>query len=375
MFRALAISILSLLFPVLLSCEKVPEEIVPEPAEQVQKDNNEKNESGQEGNTQEENTQEGNTQEGTGQKEDSEQEETPASSEATGKTLVVYYSFTGNCKSIVTSLTSNIEADVLEILPAQEGLDYAANNYAIGSGLISTIREKPDAASSYPAIKTVTRNVADYDTVIVVTPLWWSNMAAIMQSYLFQEGSKMKDKTIGLIVSSHSSGISSVVADAKRLIPGGVFHSDNLWINASNRSKQDSLIKDWLAGFLKNNDTMPEKIKISVSGKTLPVKIEDNEATKALVAALKEASITYEANDYGGFEKVGALGRSLPVSDTQITTQPGDVILYSGNQIVLFYGSNSWSYTRIGKIEYGTLEELKSFLKAGQGKISVTLSL
>ena len=120
---------------------------------------------------------------------------------------------------------------------------------------------------------------------------------------------------------------------------------------------------------------MPETIKISVSGKSLPVKIVDNEATKALVAALREASISYEADDYGGFEKVGPLGRSLPTGNAQITTQPGDVILYSGNQIVLFYGSNSWSYTRIGKIEYGTLDELKSFLKAGEGKIKVTLSL
>ena len=125
-----------------------------------------------------------------------------------------------------------------------------------------------------------------------------------------------------------------------------------------------------------NNDTsMPTEIKITISGKTLPVKIEDNAATKALVAALREASITYEADDYGGFEKVGALGRSLPTSNAQISTQPGDVILYSGNQIVLFYGTNSWSYTRIGKMEYGTLDDLKAFLKAGEGKISVSLSL
>ena len=123
------------------------------------------------------------------------------------------------------------------------------------------------------------------------------------------------------------------------------------------------------------DNTMPETIKIIVSGKTLSVKIEDNEATKALVAALSEASITYEANDYGGFEKVGLLGRTLPTSDTQITTQAGDVILYSGNKIVLFYGSNTWSYTRLGKMQYESLDELKSFLKAGEGNISVTLSL
>ena len=66
-----------------------------------------------------------------------------------------------------------------------------------------------------------------------------------------------------------------------------------------------------------NNDTsMPTEIKITVSGKSLPVKIEDNAATKALVAALRESSITYEADDYGGFEKVGALGRSLPTSNS-----------------------------------------------------------
>ena len=121
--------------------------------------------------------------------------------------------------------------------------------------------------------------------------------------------------------------------------------------------------------------TMPETIKITVSGKALPVKIEENEATKALVAALREASITYEAHDYGGFEKVGPLGLTLPANNSQITTQPGDVILYSGNQIVLFYGSNTWSYTRLGKIQYESLDELKSFLKAGEGNISVTLSL
>ena len=127
--------------------------------------------------------------------------------------------------------------------------------------------------------------------------------------------------------------------------------------------------------FGETDTTMPETIKIAVSGKTLPVRIEDNEATKALVAALSEASITYEAHDYGGFEKVGPLGLTLPANNSQITTQPGDVILYSGNQIVLFYGSNTWSYTRIGKMQYGSLDELKSFLKAGEGNISVTLSL
>ncbi len=117
------------------------------------------------------------------------------------------------------------------------------------------------------------------------------------------------------------------------------------------------------------------KINITIEGKTMPVNLVNNEATRTLVAALQESPITYEADDYGGFEKVGYLGRSLPTNNQQITTEAGDVILYSGNQIVLFYGSNSWSYTRLGRIEYSTIDELKSFLKAGQGRISVKLSV
>ena len=121
--------------------------------------------------------------------------------------------------------------------------------------------------------------------------------------------------------------------------------------------------------------TMTQKIYITIDGKTFSVVLADNEATQTLVTALQEGDITYEAHDYGGFEKVGALGRSLPTSDTQTTTQAGEVILYSGNQIVLFYGSNSWSYTRLGRMEYSSQAELESFLKAGQGNVTVKLSL
>ena len=121
--------------------------------------------------------------------------------------------------------------------------------------------------------------------------------------------------------------------------------------------------------------TMEQKLYITIDSSTMPVTLVDNTATRELVAALQQGDITYEAHDYGGFEKVGALGRSLTASDTQITTQAGDVILYNSNNIVLFYGSNTWSYTRIGSMEYGTLDELKSFLKVGQGNVSVKLSL
>ena len=164
-----------------------------------------------------------------------------------GKTLVAYYSFTGDSKAIVQSLISQISADVVEIQPAEEGIDYAANNYAIGSQLIADINSNPTSESSYPAIKSISVNMKDYANVIIVCPLWWSHMAAPMQTFLFQYSQQMAGKNIGLIVSSHSSGISSVVADAKRLLPKGNFFGESLWINHSNFSNRTTLIVEWLS--------------------------------------------------------------------------------------------------------------------------------
>ena len=163
-----------------------------------------------------------------------------------GKILIAYYSYTGHSREIVTALTGNLTADVLEIKAAQENVDYNANNYKAGSDLINAINANPGKTSSYPGIKAVDKKAEDYDTIIIVTPLWHSRMAAITQTYLFQEGAKMKGKNIGLVVSSHSSGISGVESDAKRLIPDGKFYSSSLWINNANHSKRVDLVKEWL---------------------------------------------------------------------------------------------------------------------------------
>ena len=165
---------------------------------------------------------------------------------ASAKTLVVYYSYTNNVHRIVTDLRTQIDADVIRVEPAEKGLDYAANNYAIGSAQIAAIRNHPDDASSYPSIDPVQVNMSEYNMVIVAAPLWWSNMAAPMQSFLFQYGKQMAGKKIGLIVSSASSGISSVVADAKRLIPNGDFLTPNLWIRSSQVSSCHSMTEKWL---------------------------------------------------------------------------------------------------------------------------------
>lgn len=162
------------------------------------------------------------------------------------KTLIVYYSYTNNVERIVNELRSQIDADIVEIEPAEKGLDYAADNYAVGSAQISAIRNNPGAASSYPAIDPVNVDLADYDCIIIGAPLWWSSMAAPLQTFLFNHGKEMAGKTIGLIVSSASSGISGVEADAKRLIPEGRFLAPSLWIRSSQTASAKSLLGNWL---------------------------------------------------------------------------------------------------------------------------------
>ena len=115
------------------------------------------------------------------------------------------------------------------------------------------------------------------------------------------------------------------------------------------------------------------KVLLKVGGNTMTATLTDNEATRELTKLLEQGDITIRMSDYGGFEKVGALPQSLPTSNTQITTVPGDIMLYQGNQMVIFYGSNSWSYTRLGKIDGATGSNLRQFW--GNGDITLTLSL
>ena len=114
------------------------------------------------------------------------------------------------------------------------------------------------------------------------------------------------------------------------------------------------------------------------------VEWEDNASVEALMALAKGSlpaegplpaaeGITIEMSMYGGFEQVGSIGQSLPRDDAQTTTTSGDIVLYSGNQLVVFYGSNSWAYTRLGHITDQTPVQMKALL--GSGDVTITLSM
>lgn len=112
-------------------------------------------------------------------------------------------------------------------------------------------------------------------------------------------------------------------------------------------------------------------MNVQVGDVSFTAALEENDAVSALIEMMEEGPVTIEMDDYSGFEKVGPLGTSLPASNSQTTTQAGDIVLYQGNQIVMFYGSNSWSYTRIGHIT-----DLTGWEEAlGSGSVTVTFSL
>ena len=112
------------------------------------------------------------------------------------------------------------------------------------------------------------------------------------------------------------------------------------------------------------------EMKLWIGNEEIPVKWEENDAVKELAELASASPLVIRLSMYGGFEQVGPIGKKLTRNDKQTRTGPGDIVLYSGDQIVLFYGTNSWSYTRLGHMEKSE-EELRELL--GNGDVTVTI--
>ena len=127
-----------------------------------------------------------------------------------------------------------------------------------------------------------------------------------------------------------------------------------------------------------NKGELPDmKISIQITSDsgshTLAATLADNSSATAFYQLLEKGPVTVNMNDYGSFEKVGFLGTSLQRNDTQITTAAGDIILYQGNQITIYYDTNSWNFTRLGKVDGKTQAELKQIL--GKGDVTAVFSV
>jgi hypothetical protein len=123
---------------------------------------------------------------------------------------------------------------------------------------------------------------------------------------------------------------------------------------------------------VENREDEESVMTMKIGESPVQVDWEDNESVEALKSLAKQGDITIQMSMYGGFEQVGSLGESLPRNDKQTTTKSGDIVLYSGNQIVIFYGSNSWAYTRLGHISDKDESQMEELLSNGDETVTIS---
>ncbi len=141
----------------------------------------------------------------------------------------------------------------------------------------------------------------------------------------------------------------------------------------ANSSNYSSIANVNTSSNIEDKENEMNKLKIEVGNNEFIATLVNNSSTQALKELLKEKPLTIKLSDYGDFEKVGSLGTTLPRNDENITTSAGDLILYQGNQFSIYYRTNTWSFTRLGKIENVTEQDLLKVL--GEGDVTVTISL
>jgi flavodoxin len=157
------------------------------------------------------------------------------------KHLIVFYSWSGNSRAIANDLKSITGGDIVEITPATPYTSNYNQMLDVARQEITTI----DNTGTYPAINNPVGNIAGYDTVFIIYPLWWSRMATPMQAFLRNQSTQLRGKTLALVCTSASSGISQTVADARRLCPESIF-TEALQIRSAAVSNARNLLAAWL---------------------------------------------------------------------------------------------------------------------------------
>ena len=283
--------------------------------------------------------------------------------ETTGSSiLVVYFSTDDTIRAAAYTVADTLSADLFEIQPVEP---YTADdvNYHNSQSRTSIEQNDPQAR---PAIAVLPEDLNGYDTIILGYPIWWGQAPRIL--YTFMEIVDLSGKTIIPFCTSGSSGVGSSASNLQKLTG-----ESTAWLDAKRISNGSSAeeIRSW-AESLNLGKEENGMFYIYVNNAVLAVKAENNSSAEALIRLLGTGDITITMHDYGSFEKVGPLGTTIPRNDEDITTTPGDIILYQGNQITIYYDENRWDFTKLGHIDIGQ-DELKAVL--GSGDVTVTLSV
>ncbi len=196
--------------------------------------------------------------------------------------------------------------------------------------------------------------------------IWWGRSPKIIHTFL--ETYDLSGKTIAAFCTSGSSPHE----DAS--IRG--YEPDAVWLKGR-RFLGTSQVEDWV-----NSLDLPgaaeaeaDKMYIQIRNTVWTAVLEDNPSVTAWKELLAKGPLTVDMSDYGGFEKVGSIGANLTQSNRQITARPGDIILYQGSSVTIYYDENTCNFTLLGHIDGATEDELREVLKAGGGNVSVTFSL
>ena len=270
---------------------------------------------------------------------------------AYGESLVVYFSCTGSTEKVATLAADAAGADLYRLLPAvpytAEDLKYYTNCRAD--------QEQADA-SARPAIANMPEGLDAYDTILIGYPIWHGQAPKIM--YTFLENANLSGKTIIPFCTSASSGIGTSATNLEKMDTGS-----NTWKAGKRFSKNADIseVIDWLFGM------NCVRIQVKVGDQSRIARLENNTSAKAFYELL---DLSIPMTDYGSFEKVGPLGSSIETNDTKITTVPGDIILYQGNQVTVYYAQNTYTFTKLGHLEDATGENMKSFLGDGNPTVS-----
>lgn len=285
----------------------------------------------------------------------------PTPAPAGGKVLVAYFSATGNTRPVAEKVAEVTGGDLFEILPAQP---YTAADLNYNTDCRANAEQNdPDAR---PAIRNEVENMGQYDAVLIGYPIWWGRAPKIIHTFL--ETYDLSGKTVAAFCTSGGSGHEDATLRG--------YEPDATWLEGR-RFSGTSQVEDWVNGLdlPKAAGEEANQMYVQIGGTVWTATLEDNPSVTAWKELLAKGPLTVDMSDYGGFEKVGGIGADLPQTNRQITTRPGDIILYQGSSVTIYYDENTWNFTPLGHIDGVSESELREALNAGGGNVSVTFSL
>lgn len=290
-----------------------------------------------------------------------------ASACAESRILVACFSVTGNTALIAQLAAEVLNADYYEIVPETP---YTDADIQYTNSACRANREQEDAECR-PAIAGEMLDMSGYDTVLITYPIWWGEEPRIIDT--FMETYDLSGKALATFCTSGGSGIGTAERNLQALA------SDSNWLGAKRfQIGADRMtVQSWLNDIGIEPDEKKETavmMKLEIGNAVLFAEFADTDAAHALREKLMQGSVTIDVSNYGGWEKVGDLPWPLPASDEQMTAQPGDIMLYVGHSIVLFYGNNSWAYTRLGHIVNCDVNELREVLCGNERPLTLSLA-